>query len=252
MKFYVFFSVEEFRVFYFSKDFSMQDRGNLKVQLTRQHVYVSSIRDGENVGRHFATPLTTVQLGTTAGIHGVSLVRIDGHAEQARVGLQSAIRRWIDRSRKKWRVFQRSVQRSNSIVRCFPRDEKTRFRGLRGGFFREILEKREIHDFCSNFFSEFWKTREKRRRTKKNSWNLLLIIIFSIQSRFWDFENSSPIFLPRGKYVQANSHEKSKTEPRKLDFWFFGFFLIIRIDNQYLTIFFSNLYFQCQKCPDIV
>lgn len=38
---------------------------------------------------HFITPLTTVQLGTTVGIYGETLVRIDGHTEKAGVCLEA-------------------------------------------------------------------------------------------------------------------------------------------------------------------
>lgn len=53
-----------------------------------QHVDVSTVRDGENVGRHFVTALTTVHLSATHRVHGEPLVRIDGDAEEAGVGLR--------------------------------------------------------------------------------------------------------------------------------------------------------------------
>lgn len=51
------------------------------------HVDVSTVRDGEDVGWHFRTTLATVQLGATEGVHGESLVRVDGHTEETRVRL---------------------------------------------------------------------------------------------------------------------------------------------------------------------
>lgn len=56
-----------------------------------QHVDVGTVRDGENMGWHFVTALATVHLGATVGIHGVTLVRIDGHAEKAGVGLWDGV-----------------------------------------------------------------------------------------------------------------------------------------------------------------
>lgn len=55
---------------------------------TGEHVDVGSVRDSKNVRWHFVTPLATVQFGAPLGIHGESFVGINGHAEQARVGLQ--------------------------------------------------------------------------------------------------------------------------------------------------------------------
>lgn len=52
-----------------------------------QHVDVSTVRDSEDVGWHFRTTLPTVQLGATKGVHGESLVRVDGHTEETRVRL---------------------------------------------------------------------------------------------------------------------------------------------------------------------
>lgn len=48
-----------------------------------QHVDVCSVRDGEDVGGHLRTPLASVQLGATQGVHGEPLVGVDGHAEEA-------------------------------------------------------------------------------------------------------------------------------------------------------------------------
>jgi hypothetical protein len=58
------------------------------IRLTGQHVDISAVRNGENVGRHFITPLTTVHLGATVGVHREALVGVDGDAEKAGIGLQ--------------------------------------------------------------------------------------------------------------------------------------------------------------------
>ena len=55
--------------------------------LTGQHVGVGTIRNGENVGWDFITPSALVDLDDTVGVDGVTLVGIDGNAEQAGVGL---------------------------------------------------------------------------------------------------------------------------------------------------------------------
>lgn len=57
------------------------------IDVVGQHVDVGTIRNGENVGWHFITALTTVHLSATVGIYGVTLVGIDGNAEKTRVGL---------------------------------------------------------------------------------------------------------------------------------------------------------------------
>lgn len=55
--------------------------------LTCQHVDVGSVRDGKDVGWNFIPPLASVQLCAPHRVHGESLVRVDSHAEQARVCL---------------------------------------------------------------------------------------------------------------------------------------------------------------------
>ena len=57
-----------------------------KVVLTAQHVDVSTVRDGEDVGWHFITPLATVQFATPKSVDRVTLVGVDGHSTG--VGLQ--------------------------------------------------------------------------------------------------------------------------------------------------------------------
>jgi len=75
------------------KDISIRSVPNFpdpmyKVILTGQHVDVSTVRDGEYVGWHFITPLATVQFGTPKSVDRVTLVGVDGHAEETGVGLQ--------------------------------------------------------------------------------------------------------------------------------------------------------------------
>jgi len=57
-----------------------------KVVLTGHQVDVSTVRDGEDVGWHFITPLATVQFGTPTSVDRVTLVGVDGHSTG--VGLQ--------------------------------------------------------------------------------------------------------------------------------------------------------------------
>lgn len=59
-----------------------------KIVLTGQHVDVSTIRDGENMGWHFITPLATVEFGTPKSVDRVTFVWFGGHAEETGVGLQ--------------------------------------------------------------------------------------------------------------------------------------------------------------------
>lgn len=61
-----------------------------KVVLTGQHVDVSTVRYGEDVGWHFITSLATVQFGTPKRVDRETLVRVDGHAEETRVCLQKS------------------------------------------------------------------------------------------------------------------------------------------------------------------
>ena len=64
----------------------------MEKQLTGQHVHVGAVRDAEDVGWHFVTPLADVHLDHTVGVDGVPLVRVDGHAEETRVSLQHSHR----------------------------------------------------------------------------------------------------------------------------------------------------------------
>lgn len=54
---------------------------------TLQHVRVSTVGDGEDVGWYLITPFALVDLDHTVGVDGVSLVGVDGNAEEARVGV---------------------------------------------------------------------------------------------------------------------------------------------------------------------
>lgn len=55
--------------------------------LTRQHLGVGAVGDGEQVGRHLISPLASVHLHHAVRVDGEPLVGIDHHAEQARVSL---------------------------------------------------------------------------------------------------------------------------------------------------------------------
>ena len=58
------------------------------MRLTSQHVPVSSIRDGKEMRRNLVPSLPKVEPDGSLGVDRVSLVRIDSHAEQTRVGLK--------------------------------------------------------------------------------------------------------------------------------------------------------------------
>lgn len=58
------------------------------VVLTGKHVDVGSIRDGEDVRWDFITPLSSVQFGTPVCVYRETFVGVDGHAEEAGVGLK--------------------------------------------------------------------------------------------------------------------------------------------------------------------
>lgn len=60
-------------------------------KLTGKHVYVSTVRNGKNMGWHFITPLTTVQFSTPVCVYWETLVWIDSDAEKTRISLQNNI-----------------------------------------------------------------------------------------------------------------------------------------------------------------
>jgi hypothetical protein len=72
----------------------------MRAILTGKHVHISSVRDGKDVGRHFITPLASVQFGTPQRVHWEALVGVDSHTEQAGVGLQYATHDVTLRSKK--------------------------------------------------------------------------------------------------------------------------------------------------------
>lgn len=53
-----------------------------------QHVDVSAVRNGEDVGWHLRTTLATVQASASGRVHGESLVGVDSHTEETRVRLE--------------------------------------------------------------------------------------------------------------------------------------------------------------------
>ena len=58
--------------------------------LTIHHLGVGAVGDGEEMRRHLVPPLADVHLDHRVRVDRVALVRVDHHAEQARVGLQIA------------------------------------------------------------------------------------------------------------------------------------------------------------------
>ena len=56
--------------------------------LTLNHELVGVVRNGEQMGRHFGSPLSAVLLDQGARVDGQSAVRVDSHAEQSGVGLK--------------------------------------------------------------------------------------------------------------------------------------------------------------------
>ena len=55
--------------------------------LTVHHVRVGTVGDGEDVRRHLVAPAGLVDGDGAVGVDRKTLVRVDGHTEQARVGL---------------------------------------------------------------------------------------------------------------------------------------------------------------------
>ncbi len=51
--------------------------------LTLHHVVVGVVSDGEEMGRHFRAPLAPVLADDVLCVDGQTLVRVDGHTEQA-------------------------------------------------------------------------------------------------------------------------------------------------------------------------
>jgi len=58
------------------------------ILLTLQHVAVGIVSDGEQMRRHFGSPLAAVLVHNVLPVDRQAFVRIDGDAEQARIGLQ--------------------------------------------------------------------------------------------------------------------------------------------------------------------
>lgn len=70
-----------------SNDFFYLRNQHRLILVVGQHVDVGTVRNGENVGWNFITPLTTVQFGATVCVYGVTFVRIDSDTEKSGVGL---------------------------------------------------------------------------------------------------------------------------------------------------------------------
>lgn len=58
-------------------------------ELTLQHVAVSAVTNSENMRWYFSSSLALVHVDDSGSVDRVSLVRIDGHTEEARVGLKT-------------------------------------------------------------------------------------------------------------------------------------------------------------------
>ena len=55
--------------------------------ITKAHRMVGSLSDGEDVGRDFIPPLSTIEIDGPHGVDWEPFVRIDGDTEQSGVGL---------------------------------------------------------------------------------------------------------------------------------------------------------------------
>jgi len=107
-----------------------------KVILTGQHVDVSTVRDGEDVRWHFITPLATVQFGTPESVDRVTLVGVDGHAEEAGVGLQRVSKYCYTNGDRngEWGHGSLPIRDSFSMLRCyslFPTEHQEAHKNLR-------------------------------------------------------------------------------------------------------------------------
>ena len=58
------------------------------VVVFQQHVLVGVVHNGEDVGRHFLLPLTTVHLHDSVGIDGQSLVGVHSDTKQTGICLE--------------------------------------------------------------------------------------------------------------------------------------------------------------------
>ncbi len=61
---------------------SSQKCQNMSLALTLQHVIVRVIGNGEQMGRHLVSPLTTVLRYDILGVDGQALVGVDHHTEE--------------------------------------------------------------------------------------------------------------------------------------------------------------------------
>lgn len=74
-------------VFIPTNDQCLRDQHGLVLAIL-QHVMVSVVTDGEDVGRHFTSLLSFEHLNHLLRVDGKTTVRIDGNTEKARVGLE--------------------------------------------------------------------------------------------------------------------------------------------------------------------
>lgn len=64
-------------------------RQHYNVLLTSKHIDVCTVRDGENMGWHFATSFASIKFRASKSVYGESSVGVDGYTEEARVGLKT-------------------------------------------------------------------------------------------------------------------------------------------------------------------
>lgn len=70
-----------------------------------QHVDISTVGDGEDVGGHLRATLASVQLGASCRVYWVPLVGVDSHTEETGVSLwvnMYVIAWWVERDYGAW------------------------------------------------------------------------------------------------------------------------------------------------------
>ena len=99
-----------FSFFFKSIFFFLKRKGVQLIQLTGQHVHVSTVGNAENMGRDFITTFANVHRDDTFGVDRETLVRVDGDAEKTRVGL--FIVNYDD-------IIFRITKRKQELIFCF-------------------------------------------------------------------------------------------------------------------------------------
>lgn len=70
-----------------------------------QHVDISTVGDGKDVGGHLRATLASVQLGASCRVYWVPLVGVDSHTEETGVSLwvdMYVIAWWVERDYGAW------------------------------------------------------------------------------------------------------------------------------------------------------